>query len=479
MREATFANFVSGEWVETETRVSNVNPSDLDDRIGDVHVATEELLLKTVACAQSQQPGWADCGVQRRAVVLDAAGDAVLARGEALGHMLAREEGKTAAEGMGEVARAGQILKFFAGEAVRNAGMAIDSVRPGVDVLVSREPVGVVAAVTPWNFPIAIPAWKVAPALAYGNAVVLKCSELTAASACALVEILHDSGVPPGVVGLLQGDANIGGMLVDAEGIDAVSFTGSVRVGNTIALSCAAGGVRFQLEMGGKNPLLILDDADLDVAVRCALDGAFFSAGQRCTASSRLIVQKGICQRFVSELASRLAAVNVGHALSPSTQIGPLASAAQLHRVLCYIEHGRKEAGEPVVGGHLLERTPRGYFVAPTLFADTANTMRINREEIFGPVATVIPVATFEEGLAVANDTEFGLSAGICTRSLRYSREFQRRAEAGLVMVNLPTAGVDYHVPFGGAKASSAGPREQGAQAREFYTQMKTSYVAS
>ena len=474
-----FKCFVNGQWVAGETVRMNINPSNLNDCLGNVHFATAELAEHAVAIARIAQRNWAAAGIQQRANVLDAAGDRILSRRESIGTVLAREEGKIRVEAVGEATRAGQILKFFAGEAIRNSGMAVESVRPDIDVLVNRAPIGVVAAITPWNFPVAIPAWKVAPALAYGNAVILKCSEQTPASACLLVDALHDAGLPPGIVTLLQGDGHIGEALVESDGVVAVSFTGSVQVGGRIAGYCASRGTRYQLEMGGKNPLVILDDAVLDTAVKCALDGAFYSTGQRCTASSRLIVQKRIYGSFVAQLTERLKALNVGDALDPATHIGPLASKAQMEKVLRYVEIGRQEAGDPAAGGRELKRTPAGYFVEPTLFTETHNGMRVNRAEIFGPVATVIPVDSFEQALEVANDTEFGLSAGICTQSLKYATEFRRRSAAGMVMVNLPTAGVDYHVPFGGTRASSVGPREQGTQAREFYTQTKTAYIAS
>ena len=474
-----FKSFVNGAWIAGETRHCNINPSNIEDKIGEVHYADQSTIDEAIGAARSAQQRWSKAGILPRANVLDKAGDIVLSRRDRIGDMLAREEGKTLSEAIAETTRAGQILKFFAAEAVRNVGLVVDSVRSDVEVMVNRTPLGVVAAIAPWNFPIAIPAWKTAPALAYGNAVVLKTSELTPASACSFVDALREAGLPPGVVNLVQGDHETGAALVGSDGVDAVTFTGSMKAGGSVALQCAARGTPFQLEMGGKNPLVILNDADIDIAVQCALDGAFFSAGQRCTASSRLIVQNEIYDPFVKELSARLKSLTIGNARDPDTQIGPLASEAQLARVSGYLDIGRQEAGAPMVGGHLIERTPPGYFLEPTLFVDTDNTMRINREEIFGPVASVIRVKSFEAALEVANDTTFGLSAGICTRSLKYSTEFRRRSAAGMVMVNLPTAGVDFHVPFGGIRASSMGPREQGAQAREFYTQIKTTYLAS
>jgi acyl-CoA reductase-like NAD-dependent aldehyde dehydrogenase len=412
--------------------------------------------------------------------VLDRAAAEIIARKDEIGELLAREEGKTRPEAVGEVARAGQVLRFAAGEAVRNAGELIDSVRPGITVEMTREPVGVVGLITPWNFPIAIPAWKAAPALAFGNAVILKPAALVPASAWALVDVLVRAGVPEGVLGLVFGPGGeIGSALVESDGVNAISFTGSVETGRGIAEACARRGVRVQLEMGGKNPLVVLDDADLEIAVDCALQGAYFSTGQRCTASSRLVVTDGIHDRFVARLIERLEATRVGHALDASTAIGPVVDERQLKQDLDYLAIGREEGAELAFGGRQLERATQGHFLEPALFVGATNEMRISREEIFGPVAAVIRVADYDEALAVANDTQFGLCSGLCTTSLKYASHYRRHADAGMVMVNLPTAGVDFHVPFGGRKGSSYGPREQGSYAREFYTQVKTSYVRS
>jgi aldehyde dehydrogenase (NAD+) len=344
-------------------------------------------------------------------------------------------------------------------------------------VEVTREPLGVIGMITPWNFPIAIPAWKIAPALAYGNTVVIKPAEAVPGCATELVKILEESGLPAGVVNLVLGPGRvIGEALVTSSDIDAISFTGSEATGRAIAAKCVASGKKVQLEMGGKNPLVVVDDADLDVAVDAALDGSFFSTGQRCTASSRLIVTSKIHDQFVEALQRKASALVVGHALDKSTQIGPVVDDRQLQQNLNYLKIAGEEGGQ-VLGGDLVERPTKGYFMRPALVIGTDNTMRINREEVFGPVASVITVAGYEEALAVANDTPYGLAAGICTTSLKYSSHFKRHAEAGMVMVNAPTAGVDYHVPFGGRKRSSYGPREQGSYAREFYTVVKTAYV--
>ena len=472
------ANYIGGEWVEADHAAPNVNPSDLSDVVGEYAQADRGQAAAAVAAARAAFPIWAAATIQERADLLDRVGTAILARKEALGRLLSREEGKTLPEGIGESARAGQIFRFFAGEALRLAGEKIPSVRPGIDVEITREPVGVVGIITPWNFPIAIPAWKVAPALAFGNCVVLKPAGLAPGSAWALAEILAEAGVPKGVFNLVMGrGAVVGEALVAAADIDAISFTGSVATGRSIAVKAAESGKKVQLEMGGKNPLVVLDDADLEVAVGCAVNGGFFSTGQRCTASSRLIVTEGIHDRFADSMVAAMRALTVDNALKEGTQIGPVVDKTQLDQDVSYLEIGAAE-GATVTGGERLNRETEGHYLAPALFTETHNDMRINREEIFGPIVSVIRVTDYDQALAVANDTEFGLSAGICTRSLKHASHFKRHSQAGMVMVNLPTAGVDYHVPFGGRKGSSYGPREQGRYAKEFYTQVKTAYTA-
>jgi aldehyde dehydrogenase (NAD+) len=377
------------------------------------------------------------------------------------------------------VVRAGQILKFHGGQALRNTGEVVDSIRPGLDVTMTREPLGVVSVITPWNFPIAIPAWKIAPALAYGNTVVFKPAELVPGCAWELVDILHRSGLPGGVLNLVMGSGReIGTVLTGNDDVDGVSFTGSVATGERILAASSPHRARVQLEMGGKNPLVVLDDADLELAVDVALQGAFGSTGQRCTASSRLIVTRNIHDRFVAALTSAFGAWKVDDARGEGTQMGPVVDESQLAQDQRYLEVARHEGGD-VIGGERLQRANDGHYLAPALVVGTTNAMTVNREEVFGPVASVIEVADYEEALAVANDTEFGLSSGIVTTSLAAATHFRRHSEAGMVMVNVPTAGVDYHVPFGGRRASSYGPREQGTYAREFYTVVKTSYTAA
>lgn len=470
-------NYIAGEWVEGAGVIRNVSPSDITDLVGEFAEADAAQAEAAIAAAAAAFPSWSQTTPQARFDILDAAGSEILARREELGRLLSREEGKPLADGIAEATRAGQIFKFFAGEAVRIEGTAIASVRPGVEVNVMREPVGVIGLITPWNFPIAIPAWKLAPALAFGNTVVLKPAELVPASAHAIVEILSRHGLPKGVVNLVMGKGSVVGQaMLNSPLVNAVSFTGSVGTGARVAEACVKRGAKFQLEMGGKNPALVLDDADLKVAVAACLNSAFFQTGQRCTASSRFIVTKGIHDAFVSEMVKAMQTLKVDHALEPGTQVGPVVDARQLEQDEKYIAIGRKEGAELAWGGERLNRKSDGFYLQPALFVNTRNDMQINREEIFGPVASVIKVDDYEQGLSVANDTAFGLSAGIYTSSLKSAQHFRRNAKAGMVMVNLPTAGVDYHVPFGGTKGSSYGPREQGRQAVEFFTTTKTQY---
>src|SRR6266849_1499154 len=473
-------NYIAGEWVGGGTVNRNINPSNTADVVGEYARADRADAERAIAAASAAFPKWSLASPQERFDALDRIGSEILARKDELGRLLSREEGKTLPEGIGEAARAGYIFKFFAGEALRVAGEKLASVRPGVEVEMTREPVGIVALITPWNFPIAIPAWKIAPALAYGNCVVFKPADLVPGSAHVLAEIISRSGVPAGVFNLVMGrGSEIGETLLRHPDVAAVSFTGSVATGRKFAVAATAEMPmkKVQIEMGGKNPLVVLDDADVKIAVECATNGAFFSTGQRCTASSRLIVTKGIHDRLVDALTERMKTLVVDDALKTGTQIGPVVDQSQLDQDLRYIALGKDEGAKLHWGGEVLNREHQGFYLQPTLFTEVDNRMRIAREEIFGPVAAVIQVKDYEEAVAVANDTDFGLSAGICTASLKYASHFKRNAEAGMVMVNLPTAGVDYHVPFGGRKVSSYGSREQGRYAVEFYTAVKTAYT--
>jgi aldehyde dehydrogenase (NAD+) len=434
-----------------------------------------------VRAARAAFPRWSRSSPLLRHDILMRASQEIMGRREELGRLLSREEGKTLPEGIGEVTRAGHVLAYMAGEAVRLKGERLAGLIEGSDAEVTREPLGVVGIISPWNFPIAIPAWKIAPALACGNCVVYKPAELVPGSAWELVDILHRAGLPDGVLNLVMGrGSEIGRVLTDHKEVDAISFTGSVPTGRRIAAACVASPrmKRMQLEMGGKNPLLVLDDADLDLAVECAANGGFYSTGQRCTASSRFIVTAGIHDRFVAALSTRLEGLNIGHALEPATQIGPVVDQSQLDTDLSYIDIGKQEGATLRTGGQLLKRPTPGFYLQPALFTDVAPAMRISREEIFGPVGVVLRVKDYDEALAVANDTDFGLAAGICTTSLKYASHFKRNVEAGVVKVNQATSGLDFHLPFGGRKGSSYGPREQGSQAIEFFSVVKTAYTS-
>ena len=473
-------NLIGGERCPSAAAKPNINPSNVSDVIGEYGQSDGGAAASAIEAAAQAAPAWAASTPQVPFDLLDAIGSEILARREELGRLLSREEGKTLPNGIAEATRAGMIFKFFAGEALRVTGDRIASVRPGVEVEVTREPLGVIGVITPWNFPLAIPAWKIAPALAYGNSVVFKPADLVPGCAWALSDIIQRAGAPAGVFNLVMGRGSVvGEAILSNPLVAAVSFTGSVATGARVAEACAARGAKFQLEMGGKNPLVVLDDADLATAVNCAVDGAYFQQGQRCTASSRLIVSQGIHDAFIAGVIQRLGTLKIDDALDDGADLGPIVDDNQLAQDLDYIELGFKEGAKLAYGGARLERSSEGFYLQPALFTETTNAMRINREEIFGPVASVIRVRDYDEALAVANDTTFGLTSGICTSSLKHASDFKAKSSAGMVMVNLPTAGVDYHVPFGGRKGSSYGPREQGRYAVEFYTSVKTAYTAA
>ncbi|KTQ94168.1 aldehyde dehydrogenase [Aureimonas ureilytica] len=470
-------NLIGGDWVGMDG-VPNINPSDTRDVVGLYAQGSVDDARQAVAAAKASFANWSQTGLLERHAILRRASDLILLRKGELGRLLSREEGKTLLEGIGEVVRAAQIFDFYAGECLRPMGECLPSTRPNVGVEITREPIGVVGIITPWNFPIAIPAWKIAPALAYGNCVVFKPAELVPGSAWALVDILKQAGLPNGVLNLVMGrGSDVGQTLLDSPDLAGISFTGSTGVGARVAASSIAHQRKYQLEMGGKNPFVILDDADLAISVEAVVNSAFFSTGQRCTAASRLIVTEGIHDHFVAALVARMAGLRVDHALKDETHVGPVVDDGQLQQDLRFIELGQKEGARLVTGGHRLNRETPGFYIQPALFAEATSKMSICQEEIFGPVATVIKVRNYDEALETANDTRFGLSAGIATSSLKHASHFKRNAQAGMVMVNLPTAGVDFHVPFGGRKSSSYGSREQGRYAAEFYTTVKTAYT--
>ncbi len=477
---STQLNYIAGEWVSGASEIANINPSDLSESIGLFTQASSSQLDRALDAARVAQTEWATYGLERKQNVLMAIGTEMMDRAEELGTLLSREEGKPLAEGKGEVFRAGQFFTYYAAEILRQIGDNADSVRGGIEVDVRREPVGVVAVISPWNFPTATASWKIAPALAFGNAVIWKPANLTPASAVALTEIISRQDIPKGLFNLVMGAGNeVGQKLVESPEIDAVSFTGSVPVGKQIAAAAIQNLTKVQMEMGSKNALAVMDDADIDLAVSLSLGGAFGGTGQKCTASSRLVVHEAVHDVFVEKLIAGARAMKVGHALADDTQIGPVVSARQLADNLAYVDLGKSEGAELACGGEHVSRDTEGYFMTPGVFLNTTNNMRINREEMFAPLASVIKVGGYEEALSVVNDTRFGLTSGIVTRSLARANHFRRNAQTGCVMVNLPTAGTDYHVPFGGRGDSSYGSREQGTYAAEFYTTVKTAYISA
>jgi aldehyde dehydrogenase (NAD+) len=478
MGDSVYSNYIAGEWQAGVRTIDNRNPSDLSDSLGQFAQADAAQTREAIAAARAAQPEWAAVGLEARYNALLAIGTELMDRAEPLGRELSREEGKPLAEGKGEVYRAGQFFHYYAAEVHRQIGDVTDSVRPGIEVMAQREPAGVVGVISPWNFPLATAAWKIAPALAFGNAVIWKPANLVPASAWHFAEIVSRQNLPAGTFNLVMGAGReVGDTLVSAPELDAITFTGSVETGRQVGLRAMENLTRVQMEMGSKNPLVVLDDADLETAVQCAFAGGFSGTGQKCTASSRLIVTDAIHDRFVEALCKRLASARVGHALEPGTEIGPVVDERQLNQDLDWIQKAKDEGATLAVGGERISAPTEGYFLQPTLFTDTHNAMTINQEEMFGPMACVIRVKDAEEALHVANDTRFGLTAGVITESLSAANTFRRQARFGCTMVNLPTAGTDYHVPFGGRGESSFGPREQGQYAREFYTRVKTSYV--
>lgn len=471
--------YINGQWVDGVDSIENTSPSNTAEVIGRYAQSSVAQVEQAIVAARSAVSKWGTSALEVRYAALKAIGDELLERSQELGELLAREEGKTLAEGVGEVYRSGQFFHYYAAEVHRQIDDRVDSVRPGIEVDTRREPVGVVVVISPWNFPMATAVWKIAPALAFGNAVVFKPANLVPASAWALTEIIaRQAALPAGTFNLLMGGGgSVGNALINSPYIDAVSFTGSLPVGRQVAQATAANLVKCQLEMGSKNAVVIADDADLDVAVNAAFAGAYSGTGQKCTASSRLVVMDSVHDEFVRRLTEKLRGTKVGPALEQGVEMGPVASEQQLIENLAWIQKGIEEGATLVCGGERLEMATEGYYMSPALFINTRNDMALNQEELFAPIACVIRVQSYEEAVAVVNDTEFGLTAGIITQSLALASDFKKRAVTGCVMVNLPTAGTDYHVPFGGRKNSSFGPREQGQYAREFYTAVKTSYV--
>jgi aldehyde dehydrogenase (NAD+) len=475
--KAETALYIGGEWQTGIDTISNINPSDISENLGQFAQASQTQIEQAIQAAKLAQPTWEKAPLERKQAVLQAIGDEMIARCDELGTLLSREEGKPFAEGRGEIYRAGQFFQYFAAEVLRQIGDNAASVRPGVSVEVTREAAGVIAIISPWNFPTATAAWKIAPALAFGNSVIWKPANITPGSAVALTEIIHRQGLPAGTFNLVLGSgAVVGNALINSPQIDGVSFTGSVDTGRKVAAATAPNFVRCQLEMGSKNALVIADDADIQVAVEATIAGSFSGAGQKCTASSRLVVMDNIHDHYVEALIKRMGELNVGHALKEGIFMGPVVDENQLNANFEWIDKARQSGAELAFGGERLSLEHEGYYMSPTLFLNTKNDWEVNQEEVFAPLASVIRVTDLDDAINVANDTRFGLTGGIITQSLRNSAIFKEQIQTGCAMVNLPTAGTDYHVPFGGRKESSFGPREQGQYAKEFYTVVKTTY---
>ena len=475
-----FGNFIGGAWrpAASGETTENRNPARPADLIGHFAAAGAEDVDAAVTAAADAFTTWGRTSPIARSNILYKASEILAGRAQEIGRELTREEGKTVKEGIAETSRAVQILRYFAGEAQQPHGEHYPSMNPSTLLYTLREPLGVCGLITPWNFPIAIPAWKVAPALAFGNTVVLKPASLTPLCAVRLVEALADAGLPPGVINLITGSASkVGDPLVRDDRVVAISFTGSNDVGQDIKMAATERGAKVQLEMGGKNPAIVLADAELDPALTHVVNGAMMSAGQKCTATSRAIVDRRIADQVTDQLAKRIGALQVGDPQAETTQVGPLVSAEAAERVSGEVARARSEGVTLVAEGKRPENGDGGHYVGPALFADVDPASRLGQEELFGPVLGVIPVDGIDEAVEVANQVRFGLSASLFTRDLGSALEFVTRIQAGIVHVNSETAGAEPQVPFGGYKGSSSYSREQGKAAREFFTQMKTVYI--
>src|SRR5918997_3320023 len=480
----TYGNYIGGEWrpAASGETMENRNPADRDEVVGLFASSGAADVDAAIAAAEEAYRSWRFSSPMTRANILHKAANILESRIPEVGRELTREEGKTLKEGIGETTRAVQILRYFAGEAQQPSGEHYPSMNPHTLLYTTRVPLGVVAAITPWNFPIAIPAWKIAPALAYGNTVVFKPAELTPLTATLLVECLAEAGLPPGVLNLVTGSGRtIGDAIVEHEAVNAITFTGSNAVGKALYRKALESerGVKVQLEMGGKNPVIVLADADLDQALQQTINGAMMSTGQKCTATSRAFIQRPIFDDFVDRLVRRAAELRVGDPLQPTTDMGPAVSQQQRDSILEYLEIGRAEGAEVLAGGEPPQDGDNGdggYFVSPTVLGNMAPTMRLAQEEVFGPVLAVMPVADLEEAVELANDARYGLSASVFTRDIATAFRFIRDVQSGIVHVNSETAGAEPQAPFGGMKASSSFSREQGKAAVEFFTQVKTVY---
>jgi len=479
MSTQTYRNYINGEWVDGPT-FENRNPANTDELVGNFVKATPADVAAAADAAAAALPGWSNMNAPARGNLLSKAADILDKKFEQLGEEMTREEGKTFPEAKGEVRRAINIFRYFAGEGSRMPGMLVPSERDRVHMFALRKPIGVMGLINPWNFPIAIPAWKLAPALICGNTVLLKPASAAPLSSWRIVEACHEAGIPKGVVNYIAGPGGaIGSAIVNAKPIKGVSFTGSCDVGNWLHAEASKRRLRIQLEMGGKNPTIVLADADFNSAVENVANAAFFSTGQKCTATSRAIVEDSIYDKFAAALVERTKKLKVGNGMEAGIDIGPAIDQTQLEVNLRYIEIGKKEAGAPLVGGNRITggAFDKGFFVEPTIFGNVTESMTIAQEEIFGPVLSLMRAKDFADAMRIANNIPFGLSASIQTTNLSRTFEYIYGMEAGLLTVNLPSAGVEYQLPFGGTKDSSFGPKEQGPAAMDFYSDYKTVYL--
>jgi len=471
-------SFVGGQWLDGLRTAHDLNPAHPSERVSDVLQADAGLAADAVEAAAKAFPNWRSMPAPARGDILRKAADLLEQRAGEVGRDLTREEGKTLAEGVGETRRAVQILRYYAGQTLEPDGETYPSHSPATFLYARREPVGVVSAITPWNFPMAIPAWKIAPALAYGNSVVWKPAELVPLTAVHLLQALVDAGLPEGVLNLVLGKGSeVGDVLVTHEAVQAITFTGSNVVGRAMQRKAIEHGKKVQLELGGKNPAVVLDDADLDLAAEHVARGAFLSAGQKCTATSRVIVQQAVLGAFQERLAGLAQSWKLGDPLESDTRVGPLVSDDQLQTVSGYLEVARGEGARVLAGGGRAEDLGDGYYIRPTVLTDLPPDSRVVREEIFGPVAALLPATSYADAVRLANDTRYGLSASVFTNDLTRALRFADDIHAGVVKVNQESAGIEFHVPFGGMQESSSGSREQGRAAREFFTQWKTVYM--
>ncbi len=473
-------NYIRGEWVsirqgrEIEVR----NPADQDELVGKGYLASAREAEAALAAASEALPAWSRMPAPKRGEIVERAGDLLRAEQDDVARLLTREEGKTFAEAKGEIYRGYNVLNYTAGQSRRMGGVTIPSELPKNFAYTLRQPLGVVSLITPWNFPVCIPAWKIAPALVAGNTVIFKPSSTTPLTAAKLVEIFERAGLPPGVLNLLVGSSSeVGDLITRDRRVRGVSFTGSTENGTQIYTSCASRGVKAQCEMGGKNPVIVLEDANLDLAVDGIVSGAFGSTGQRCTATSRAVLEESIADEVIARMADRVSKWKIGNGLEADVQMGPVVSAQQLKTVEQYIEVGKQEGAKLVTGGKRPSGLPRGFFMEPTIFDRVKPDSRIAQEEIFGPVLSVIRARDYEEAIEFANSSQFGLTSSIYTNDAGHIFDYCERIETGMVHVNSPTVGGEAQIPFGGMKSSGVGEREQGPTALDFYTDVKVVYI--